>query len=147
MASITTRSWNICGNKVRRDGRSLNQACEVREHIGAQEIEVRYAERLNDVPETPYESIRYDSVGAIYATHDRAMELLISLLDKDVQFWETVLEMKTRSTGILRATRRTTFVHLPTHTIRHYAQLASLVRREGLAPGFEMDYIMMHRDL
>lgn len=80
---------------------------------------------------------------AIYATHDRAVELLRPLMDRDDSFWETVLEMKTRSAGVLRATRRTVLAHLLTHSIRHYAQLATLARKQGVPPDFAMDYIQM----
>jgi uncharacterized damage-inducible protein DinB len=55
-----------------------------------------------------------------------------------------VLEFKTRSAGTLRATRRTVLVHLLTHSIRHYAQLATLARKEGVAPDWGMDYIVSH---
>jgi uncharacterized damage-inducible protein DinB len=29
------------------------------------------------------------------------------------------------------------------HSIRHYGQLATLVRREGIKPNWAMDYLMM----
>lgn len=123
------------------DIRETNSVAQLLQHIVA--VELRYAERLNELPETPYESIPYTSAAVIYATHDRAMELLRALMDRDDDFWETVLEMKTRSAGILRATRRTVLAHLLTHSIRHYAQLATLARKQGVAPDWAMDYIMM----
>jgi uncharacterized damage-inducible protein DinB len=143
----TSRGWK---RLISAHPEILSFPCDIREtknvgqllqHIVA--VELRYAERLNELPETPYESIPYDSVSTIYATHDRAMELLRPLMDRDERFWETVLEIKTRSAGTLRATRRTVLVHLLTHSIRHYAQLATLVRKQGVAPDWVMDYIMM----
>ncbi len=128
----------------------LSFPCEIREtksvaqllqHIVA--VELRYAERLNELPQTLYESIPFDSAESIYATHDRAMELLRPLLEQDQQFWSKILEMKTRSAGTLRASRRTVLVHLLMHSIRHYAQLATLVREKGVSPNWEMDYIFM----
>ncbi|HEV2324756.1 MAG TPA: hypothetical protein VGS10_12465 [Terracidiphilus sp.] len=68
-------------------------------------MELRYAERLNGLPQTPYESIPYDSAEVIYATHDRAMELLRPLMDRDDSFWEEVQEMKTGSAGTRRGER------------------------------------------
>lgn len=123
------------------DIRETKNVAQLLQHIVA--VELRYAERLNELPETSYESIPYDSAVVIYATHDRAMELLRPLMNRDDRFWETILEMKTRSAGILRATRRTVLVHLLTHSIRHYAQLATLARKQGIAPDWAMDYIMM----
>jgi uncharacterized damage-inducible protein DinB len=42
----------------------------------------------------------------------------------------------------LRATRRTILMHLLTHSIRHYAQLATLTRKQGVAPDWSMDYLL-----
>lgn len=123
------------------DIRETKSVAELLQHLVA--VEVRFAERLNDLPETPYESIPFDSADAIYATHDRAMQLLRPLMDRDEIFWEKVLELKTRSVGVLRVTRRTVLVHLLMHSIRHCAQLATLVRAHGIAPDWQMDYLMM----
>jgi len=123
------------------DIRETQNVAQLLQHIVA--VELRYAERLNEMPQTDYAAILYDSVAAIYATHDRAMELLRPLLERDAEWWETVLEMKTRSAGTLRASRRTTLVHALTHSIRHYAQLATLVRTHGVKHDLMADYILM----
>ena len=47
---------------------------ELMQHIVA--VELRYAERIAQVPETSYERVAHDSVEAIYATHERAMKML-----------------------------------------------------------------------
>lgn len=123
------------------DIRETSTVAQLLQHIVA--VELRYAERLNELPQTEYSGIPYDSVEALYATHDRAMELLRLLMVRDEAFWETVLEFKTRSAGILRASRRTVLAHLLTHSVRHYAQLATLVRNHGIPSGLDMDYILM----
>src|SRR5579863_4617876 len=87
------------------DIRETRSVAELLQHIVA--VELRYAERLNEIAETPYESVAFDSVEAIYATHDRAMELLRAVMDRDDVFWGQVTEFKTRSAGTLRASRRT----------------------------------------
>lgn len=146
----TSRGWN---KLIAAHPEILSFPCDIRETKSAAEllqhvvaVELRYAQRLNGIPETPYESVPFDSVESIYATHDRAMELLRPLMDRDDSFWETILEFKTRSAGILRASRRTVLVHLLMHSIRHYAQLATLVRQHGIAPDWGMDYILMRRE-
>ena len=142
-----SRSWR---NLLESHPEILSVPCDIREttsvaqllqHIVA--VELRYAERLNELPQTSYESIPFDSVDAIYKTHGRAMDLLRPLIDRDEQFWETVLEIKTRSAGTMRASRRTVLAHLFTHSVRHYAQLATLVRNHGIPSGLDMDYILM----
>jgi uncharacterized damage-inducible protein DinB len=127
------------------DIRETRSVAELLQHIVA--VELRYAERLHELPQTPYESIPFDSVEAIYATHDRAMEMLRPLMERDEPFWETVLEFITRSAGTLRASRRTVLVHSLTHSIRHYAQLATLVRKQGIVADLGMDYILMNTKL
>jgi len=123
------------------DIRETRSVAQLLQHIVA--VELRYAERLNELPQTPYEAIPFDSIDAIYATHDRAMEILQPLLERDGQFWDEVIEIKTRSAGTLHGSRRTVLVHLLMHSIRHYAQLATLVREKGVAPNWEMDYLLM----
>jgi uncharacterized damage-inducible protein DinB len=123
------------------DIRETQSVAQVLQHIVA--VELRYAERLNELPQTDYAAISYDTAEAIYATHTRAMDLLRPLLDRDEQYWETILEMQTRSSGIFRASRRTVLAHMLTHSIRHYAQLGTLVRQHGITHNLPMDYLYM----
>lgn len=144
---VTSRNWKklisdhpeILG--IACDIRETHTVAQVLQHIVA--VELRYAERISELPQTGYEIIPYDSAEAIYATHERAMALLTPLLERDQAFWDTLIEFPTRSLGTLRATRRTILIHLFMHSIRHYAQLATLVRTHGIKPGWEMDYLMM----
>jgi uncharacterized damage-inducible protein DinB len=110
------------------------------QHIVA--VEVRYAEQLSGLPVTEYAEIPFDSASAIYATHERAVGLFRKQLASDVD-WDEAIELKTRSMGVLRASRKTVLFHAMLHAIRHYAQLATLVRQHGIKPGWPMDYLMM----
>ena len=85
----------------------------------------------------------YGSVEEIYATHDRAMQLLREQIARPETDWEERIEFQTRSAGVMRASRRTVLVHALMHTVRHYAQLATLVRQNGVKPGWPMDYLFM----
>ncbi len=123
------------------DVRDTKSVAQFLQHIVA--VELRYAERLCDLDETPYAAIPFGSSQEIFATHDRAMALLSEIRNQTEFDWEKELDLVTRSAGILRATRRTVFVHLVMHAIRHYAQLATLVRQHSIAPGWQMDYLMM----
>jgi uncharacterized damage-inducible protein DinB len=116
---------------------------EFLQHIVA--VELRYAERLAGRPISDYAAIPFDSVKAIYATHDRAMTILQELLTSDIN-WDESLEFPTRSMGTLRSNRKTILFHALLHGIRHYAQLASLVRQHGVNPGWPMDYLFMHME-
>jgi uncharacterized damage-inducible protein DinB len=123
------------------DIRATRTVAQLLQHIAA--VELRYAERLAGLTETPYDDVPYDSVAAVYASHDKAMSYLRQLDTETEDNWEEWLEFTTRSAGTLRATRHTIFIHLAMHSIRHYAQLATLLRQHGIAPTWGMDYLMM----
>ena len=110
------------------------------QHIVA--VELRYAEQLSELPPTEYAAIPYGSADEIYATHDRAASLFHELLASSVD-WDEKIEFLTRSMGPMRASRKTIFYHALLHGIRHYAQLATLVRQHGVKPGWQLDYLVM----
>lgn len=143
----TSQGWR---SLVEAHPEALTLPCDIREtrsvgellqHIVA--VELRYAQRLHGQPETAYENISYDSAAALYATHDRAIGLLRQLHDRDDAFWAEFLSFSTRRGGSLRVPRRHIFVHTLMHSIRHYAQLATLMRQHGIAPDWPMDYLFM----
>ena len=82
-------------------------------------------------------------MASIYATHEKAMAYLEKLDTQSDAYWEEWLDFNTRSLGGMRAQRRTIFIHLLMHSIRHYAQLATLLRQHGIAPSWGMDYLLM----
>ena len=129
---------------------ALQIPCDVREttsiagllqHIVA--VELRFAQRLAALPETSYDQIPTTSIPDIFAIHTQADRLFRQVLANPGNSWEESVEFTTRSIGTLRATRRTLLVHALMHSIRHYAQLATLVRQHGITPGWQMDYLLM----
>jgi uncharacterized damage-inducible protein DinB len=110
------------------------------QHIVA--VELRYAEQLSALPVTEYAEIPFDSATAIYATHERAMTMFRTMLAAEVD-WNAKFDYVTRSMGKMRSSRKTVLFHALLHGIRHYAQLATLVRQHGIKPGWAMDYLMM----
>jgi len=110
------------------------------QHIVA--VELRYAEQLSGVPPSDYSTIPFDSAAAIYTTHERAVRMYRELLASDVD-WDQKFNYVTRSMGPARSKRKTILFHALMHAIRHYAQLATLVRQHGIKPGWQMDYLAM----
>jgi uncharacterized damage-inducible protein DinB len=110
------------------------------QHIVA--VELRYADQLSGLPPTEYAAIPFDSAAAIYATHESAMKMYQELLANETD-WDGRFEFMTRSMGPMRSTRKTLLFHALLHAIRHYAQLATLVRQHGIKPGWQMDYLAM----
>lgn len=113
---------------------------ELLQHIVA--VELRYAERLLNMPETEYASVPFDSIDTIYATHDRAMQLYRQALDSGLE-WDHKIEFATRSMGQLKASPKTILFHALFHGIRHYAQLGTLIRQHGYQTDWPGDYLFM----
>jgi uncharacterized damage-inducible protein DinB len=115
------------------------------QHIVA--VELRYAERLAGLPATDYAAVPFDSAAALYATHDRAAQILQQQIDRDDIDWSERIEFTTRSMGPARSSRKTVLFHAMLHSTRHYAQLATLVRENGIKPTSPMDYLPMDMEL
>ena len=144
----TARRWR---DLVRAHPEILSLPCDVRggqnagqllQHIVA--VELRYAERLAGTPETAYESVLYGTADEIFATHMRALDMIHALLADEGFDWNHDIEFTTLTLGKLRASRRDILLHLLFHGIRHYAQLATLVRAAGISPGWPMDFLLVN---
>lgn len=144
----TAQTWQ---RLLRAHPEALTLPCDIREtrnvgellqHIVA--VELRYAERLHGLPETAYEAVPFGTADELFATHDRAMGLLTQLQENEQEFWAQEIQFATRRGGTVRATRRTVLVHTLMHSIRHYAQLATLVRQHGIRPDAPMDFLFLH---
>lgn len=129
---------------------ALGFPCDVRESQSVGDLvhhivgaELRYAERLCGVKESAYEAIPKGTAETLYASHDRAMAMIRTILLEERVDWEELLEFSTRSAGVLRAIRRTVLVHVLMHSVRHYAQLATVVRQGGVKADWGMDYLFM----
>lgn len=121
------------------DIRNSTTVAETLRHIVA--VELRYAQRLCGLPESPYEEIPKDSINSLFAAHALALDMVRNLLDDPTYDWSTELNFDTISLGRLRASRETILLHLTLHSIRHYAQLATLVRQSGFKFAWPMDYL------
>ena len=152
-ATEVLRWWTITSDNWRRllskhpelltvpcDIAGTKTLAELLQHIVA--VELRYAERLADLPTSDYAAIPFDSVEAIFATHDRAASLFEQLLSSDID-WDQRIDFVTRTMGPARASRRFVLFHAMLHAVRHYAQLATLARHHGVKPDWPMDILML----
>lgn len=111
------------------------------QHIVAAEL--RYAQRLAALPESDYADIPYDTADAIFSTHAQALEIIRPLLADESYDWAHEIEFNTISAGRLRASRKAILIHLLMHSVRHYAQLATLARTHGFKPPWPGDYLFV----
>jgi uncharacterized damage-inducible protein DinB len=119
----------------------VRTVAELLQHIVA--VELRYAQRLADLPVSDYADVPFDTAKSIYDTHTRAMSILDGLLASDID-WDAPIEFVTRAMGPAQSPRKTLLFHTLLHSIRHYAQLATLARRHGIKPDWAMDYLFMN---
>lgn len=110
-------------------------------HIVASEL--RYADLLAGYPAGNYAGQSGATSEEIFETHDRALRILDALLKTADFDWEHKIEFPTLTAGLRRAPRRAIFFHCLLHGIRHYAQLATIVRQAGFPAGLAQDYLLM----
>ncbi len=102
-------------------------------HIFA--VELRYAERLNDVAEvTPYERHARETAEELFAIGDKARAMLAEYLAKADDL-DRVLTFPTLTSGTLSGSKRKILTHVLLHGVRHWAQLATALREAGFAQG------------
>lgn len=144
-----TNQWNefFKGNPAALDLPSdiagTKNVREVVLHIVA--VQMRYAERLLNLPITEYDSLTGKSGPELFLLASKSLEDLRSFAvaanDPD---WDGKLTFPTRSAGTLTASRRKIFIHALLHGVRHWAQLATFLRQQGYKQDWAHDFIFTH---
>src|SRR5207245_7486253 len=109
-------------------------------HIFA--VELRYAERLLGLPITEYERLRSANLDQVFAIGDDARTKLKQFLTRaDEAQMREVLTFPTRTAGTLSASKRKIFTHSLLHGVRHWAQIATALRKAGYQQDWQHDFI------
>jgi uncharacterized damage-inducible protein DinB len=105
--------------------------------------ELRWAERLAGVTETPREAIAQGPLEALYDLHLRAMAHFRRLLGDPHQDWSAPYTLDAPNLPPEKRTisRRKALGHVLFHGQRHWAQLATLLRQAGSPSGFRGDLL------
>ncbi len=105
-------------------------------------VELRYGERLLEQPETANDALPKQSVDELFAigaaARKKYREFLARASDED---WRKVISFKTLSVGQMSATKRKCFVHSLLHGMRHWAQLATVLRQQGIKADWHHDFM------
>lgn len=122
----------------------IGGAANVREfvrHIWGAEL--RWAERLAGIPETPREQIPAGPLDALFAVHCKAMGIFRQLLAAPEESWNDpyVLAFDWVPEDQRKVSRRKIAGHALFHGQRHWAQLATLVRNAGFPSNFRGDLL------
>jgi len=118
---------------------NVQSVARLMQHIVA--VPLRYAQQLEGSEPDSYDRIPCGNVAELRTTHMRARTMYEQMLQRGVA-WEEIVDVVTRSAGTFHMSRKKIFFHANLHTIRHFAQLATLVRQHGYKPGWEMDFLM-----
>jgi uncharacterized damage-inducible protein DinB len=109
-------------------------------HIFA--VELRFSLRLLGEPPIEYDKLPSATIEELFGIYRAAVknyETFLSAANGPVM--EEVIEVVTRTAGNLRASRRSLFVHAMLHSMRHWAQLSTLLRTAGMKPDWPQDYL------
>ena len=93
-------------------------------------VELRYAQRLLGEPVASYESLPQGSLDEIFAIGLEARRKLGAFLETDPDL-EGELTFETLTAGTRSATARKIVTHSMLHGIRHWAQVATVLRERG----------------
>ena len=111
-------------------------------HIMA--VELLYSERIQGITRQNVSLADFPSgsVDELFSTGAKARagfrDLLARYTDAD---WNEVVSFGTKTSGQLSGSRRKMFAHTMFHSMRHWAQLATALRQNGLKQDWQHDFI------
>jgi uncharacterized damage-inducible protein DinB len=110
------------------------------QHVFA--VELRYAERLEGAAVTPYEELPSRSLDEIFGIGETARQKIRRYLTQATEAdLRTVLTFETRTAGTLSSSKRKIVGHVLLHGIRHWAQIATVLRQAGYRQDWPHDFI------
>jgi uncharacterized damage-inducible protein DinB len=110
-------------------------------HIFA--VELRYAQRLLDREVTPWEDFRQTSIDDVFELGDNARALLVQFLTSapDSEL-DRVLTFQTLTAGTVTASKHKIASNVFLHGIRHWGQIATMLRQKGFADQWPHDMLL-----
>ncbi len=110
-------------------------------HIFA--VELLYAEVIHGTARAQivYDDFRFATLDELFATHEQARELLRATLASALEWHEQLTFGGGERTWSRVGTRRKMFLHAMFHSMRHWAQLATVLRQAGFKQDWQHDFI------
>ena len=111
-------------------------------------VELRYAERLLGLRVTGYEELSPTTLDDVFEIGVRARALIDTFLARadDAEMRE-VIEFRTLTAGMVRATKYKIAANLVNHGVRHWAQVATAVRQHGFPDQWPHDFLLSDVDV
>lgn len=110
-------------------------------HIFA--VELRYAQRLLDREVTSWEDFRQTSIDDVFELGDNARGFLVQFLTSapDSEL-DRVLTFQTLTAGTVTASKHKIASNIFLHGIRHWGQIATVLRQKGFADQWPHDLLL-----
>jgi uncharacterized damage-inducible protein DinB len=110
-------------------------------HIFA--VEQRYAQRLLDLPVTDWDEFGQTSADDVFELGDDARAQLVEFLTNGAEpELDRVLTFQTLSAGTITASKHKIASNLFLHGIRHWGQIATVLRQHGFAEQWPHDLLL-----
>ncbi len=108
-------------------------------------VDLRYAQRLRAMPVAGFDALIDASWADLGAHAERAAALLDDwLIGATPADLDRELTFQTMTAGTLTATSRSVITHTLVHGARHWAQVATCLRQQGIPQDWRHDYLMLH---
>ena len=106
-------------------------------------VELRYAQRLLDQEVTAWEEFRQTSIDEVFELGDNARGQLVHFLttapEKEL---DRVLTFQTLTAGTISATKYKIASNIFLHDIRHWGQIATVLRQNGFVDQWPHDMLL-----
>jgi uncharacterized damage-inducible protein DinB len=110
-------------------------------HIFA--VELRYAQRLLDQQVTQWEDFRQTSIEDVFELGDNARAQLVDFLTSAPESeLDRVLTFQTLTAGTITASKHKIASNVFLHGIRHWGQIATVLRQNGFADQWPHDMLL-----
>ena len=110
-------------------------------HIFA--VELRYAQRLLDQDVTPWEGFPQTSIEDVFELGDNARAQLVDFLTSAPESeLDRVLTFQTLTAGTVTASKHKIASNIFLHGIRHWGQVATVLRQKGFADQWSHDMLL-----
>ncbi len=107
-------------------------------------VELRYVQRLLDQDVTNWEEFRQTSIDDVFELGDHARGQLVHFLTTaQEEELDRVLTFQTLSAGMVTASKHKIASNLFLHDIRHWAQIATVLRQSGFEDQWGHDMLLL----
>lgn len=106
-------------------------------------VDLRYGQRLTGLPVSAFETVDVADLDGLFALAERALDLLDGwLASATPAMLDHVYTFMTLSAGERSASARKILLHTCTHHVRHWAQIATVLRMNGQKSDWPHDFLL-----